>query len=86
MELDSVPKRRPGVELETVGEHAVMLDAQGTVARGLNATAAKVWALIDGQRTVKEIAATLAANADLARVEADVLAFLKQLEQRQLVE
>jgi hypothetical protein len=86
MELHSVPKRRPGVELETVGEHAVMLDAQGTVARGLNATAAKVWALIDGRRTVAQIAAALGADADLKRVEQDVLGFIHQLEERQLVE
>jgi hypothetical protein len=86
MELSSVPRRRPGVELETVGEHAVMLDEQGTVARGLNATAAKVWALIDGRRTVAEIAAALGATAERKRVEADVLAFLRQLKQRQLVE
>jgi hypothetical protein len=86
MELTSVPRRRPGVDLEVVGENAVMIDAQGTVARGLNATAAKVWSLIDDRRTVAEIAAALSATADRARVEADVLAFLRQLEQRQLVE
>ena len=36
------------MSLERVGEQVVMLDAGGTVARGLNETAAQVWELIDG--------------------------------------
>jgi hypothetical protein len=86
MELSHVPKRRPGVEIEVVGDQAVMLDADGTVARGLNATAAQVWALVDGRRTVAQIARELQAAADPERVERDVLAFLTELERRRLVE
>ena len=46
-------------KLERVGEQAVMLDAAGTVARGINETGARVWELIDGRRTVAEIAREL---------------------------
>jgi hypothetical protein len=83
MDARSVPRRRAGVELERVGEHAVMLDAGGTVARGLNETAARIWELIDGRRSVTEIATALEGEGD---VVADVLAFLHQLEQRGLIE
>lgn len=76
----SVPRRRPGVELERVGDQAVMLDAAGTVARGLNATAVAVWELIDGRRSVAEIALALEGP------EADVLAFLGALLERKLID
>jgi hypothetical protein len=78
----SVPRRRPGVELERVGDQAVMLDASGTVARGLNGSAARVWELIDGVRTVSEIVALVHEDA---RVE-EVLAFLVVLQQKGLIE
>jgi len=78
----SVVKRRPGVSVEVVGDQAVMLDASGTVARGLNASAARVWELIDGVRSVAEISAAL----DAGDVERDVIAFLGALLERKLIE
>jgi hypothetical protein len=60
-----------------------MLDAGGTVARGLNATAARVWELIDGRRTVGEIAVELHGEGD---VSSDVLAFCGALLERGLIE
>lgn len=78
----SVPRRRPGVEIERVGEQAVMLDAAGSVARGLNESAARVWELVDGRRTVTQIAAELHPDA---RVE-DVSRFLEALLERGLIE
>jgi pyrroloquinoline quinone biosynthesis protein D len=81
MDGRSVPKRRPGVALEAVGEQAVMLDGEGTTVRGLNASAAQVWELIDGRRTVAEITAALHDDA----AEAEVLEFLEALAARGLV-
>ena len=78
----SVPRRRPGVSIEQVGDQAVMLDAAGTVARGLNATAVSVWELIDGVRSVREIADALGEGD----VVGDVVAFLGQLEARGLID
>lgn len=83
MEGSAVPRKRRGVEIETVGDQAVMLDASGTVARGLNATAVRVWALIDGQRSAVEIARALEGEGD---VERDVIAFLEALLERGLIE
>jgi hypothetical protein len=79
----SVPRRRAGVEVELVGDQAVMLDASGTIARGLNATAARVWELMDGRRTVAQIATELHPEGD---VMADVLAFCGALLERKLIE
>jgi hypothetical protein len=86
MELGSVPRRRKGVELQTVGDQAVMLDEESTMARGLNGTAVRVWGLIDGKRTVAEIAAALEEDAEPEQVQRDVLAFVNALQARQLLE
>lgn len=79
----SVPRRRAGVDVEVVGDQAVMLDASGTIARGLNASAARVWELIDGVRTVEQIALALEGEGD---VVGDVTAFLSALLERRLIE
>ena len=83
LRLDSVPRRRAGVEVERVGDQAVMLDAAGTIARGLNETAVRVWELIDGRRTVAQIAAELHGEGD---VSGDVLEFCRALLERGLIE
>ena len=80
---NSVPRRRAGVEVEVVGDQAVMLDASGTIARGLNATAARVWELMDGRRTIAEIAVELHDEGD---VSGDVLEFCSALLERGLIE
>ena len=79
---DTVPRRKPGAELVLVDGQAVMLDAAGTRALGLNASAARVWELIDGVRTAAHIASELHQNA---RVE-DVLGFLEALRKKGLIE
>ena len=78
----SVPRKKPGAELVLVDGQAVMLDASGTVARGFNASAARVWELIDGVRTAAHIAEELHAHA---RVE-DVLGFLEAPREKGLIE
>ena len=82
MDSGFVPRRRAGVTLERVGEHVVMLDAGSEIARGLNETAARVWELIDGVRSVAQIAAAL----DDGDVLGDVLTFVKALHDKGLVE
>ena len=78
----SVPRRRAGVEVEVVGEQAVMLDSAGTTARGLNASARRVWELIDGRRTIAEIARELHRHAKVD----DVSRFVEALKARGLVD
>ncbi|MFZ5471911.1 MAG: PqqD family protein [Myxococcota bacterium] len=84
---DFVPRRVEGTEASRLGADFVLLDSAGKMLRGLNATGAKVWELIDGCRSAEEIAAHLAsdAGAPLERVRPDVLSFLGQLFDRRLV-
>jgi len=53
----------------------------------LNDTAAGVWLMIDGERSVEEIIAEILKYVDAERdtVAHDVIAFLGQLEQRELI-
>lgn len=65
---------------EVAGELVVLDVKQGTV-RGLNPTGGRVWALMDGRRTVAEIAAAVAVatGESEARVLEDVRAFVSKL-------
>ena len=53
----------------------------------LNGTGADAFRLLDGQRTLEDIALTISEQYDapLDRVQADVLAFAKKLIQREAV-
>ena len=80
-------QRAAGVETATLGGEKVVLDSQGRKLRGLNATGARVWDLIDGVRSVEDIARALAAESgiDLSRALADVQAFVQLLLDRNLI-
>lgn len=82
------PSRREGASAARLGADFVLLDAEGRMLRGLNATAARVWELMDGRLTVAEIAARITQEfgAPEPRVLEDVLAFLEQLSVRGLLE
>ena len=82
------PSRRAGASAARLGADFVLLDAEGRMLRGLNATAARVWELMDGRLTAAEIAARVAEefSAPEARVVEDVLAFLEQLSAQGLLE
>ena len=84
---DQIYRHAPGIEAATLSGEQVILDPQGRKLRGLNATGARVWALLDGRRTAREVAQALAKEAGVyvARALADVLAFLSELEERKLI-
>jgi pyrroloquinoline quinone biosynthesis protein D len=85
--LDRVYRHAPGIETATLAGEKVILDPHGRKLRGLNSTGAQVWELLDGKRTVREVARALAnsAGVDEARALTDVQAFLTELESRQLI-
>ena len=62
-------------------EAVLVLPEQGQV-KVLNPVGASIWALADGSRTVREIAAALCAEyaVERAEAEADALAFVSRLE------
>ncbi len=78
---DSIPRRREGAEGQRFGEDFVVLDPEGHMLRGLNETAARVWELVDGRRTARDIAGVVASEygVEVERVLGDCLAFLERL-------
>jgi pyrroloquinoline quinone biosynthesis protein D len=83
----AVPERSRGAEGLAVGGDFVVLDGQGQMLRGLNATGAAVWELIDGRRTLEAISSELARRyaQPAPRVLEDVVAFARALVARGLI-
>ena len=80
----SAPSLAPGVRLhhDKVRAREVLLAPERIVA--LDETAAAILALVDGRRSLAEIAARLAADydADPAEIEADAAALIVDLAER----
>lgn len=77
----SVPRPRPGLAAVQLDGEAVLTDEQMGAVHHLDPVGSAVWELVDGARSVAQLAAELAAayGADRARVQADVLAFTRRL-------
>jgi hypothetical protein len=84
----TAPRRSSRCAWQTLDGEAVLLDLEGRRVMGLNPVGSFVWELLDGQRTVEDLAAAVAARfgADPARAGQDVRAFLATLRERGLVE
>lgn len=78
---DSVLVPREELAWQVVAGELVVLDLDSHVLRGVNRTAERVWELLDGKRTLGEVAAAVAARyqAPVEQVLGDVLAFAAQL-------
>jgi hypothetical protein len=81
MNADSVLQRSPAMAWQSVGGETVLLNLDGRELMGLNGVGARAWELIDGERTLRQIAAAVAEEFDveLPRAEADVIAFAGEL-------
>lgn len=78
---------QPGIVGQILNDEAVLLlPAKGEV-KVLNAVGARIWSLVDGSRTIAQIAAQIAAEyaVDPAQAEADTLDFVAELAQREMV-
>ena len=66
--------RDPQVTLEHVGDQAVLYDRRNGQAHVLNASAARLWELCDGESTIDEVAERFAAGYEMPAesVRADV--------------
>ncbi len=84
--------RATGVLEDTVEGKAVLIGTKGTQIVELNALGSLVWAAIDGQREVIDLADVVRANlADpgevtAERIQADVRALLAELTRLELVQ
>ncbi len=87
VEAASVCTRQPAAAFHRFGADTVVLDPTGTRLRGLNGTGARVWEMLDGQRTLRQIAEMLAAEfqAPVNQVENEITAFVSLLAQKQLI-
>lgn len=81
----AVPVRRAGVREELIEGELLLYVPDATKAIYLNATAAVIWGLCDGKRSLNELISILAetypeAGADLSGQVQDALAQLVQLD------
>lgn len=81
LQPDRVPRRAANASWRDIGGEMVILDTEGRVLRGLNATGGTAWKLADGSRTIADIARAIAneTGADELRVQGDVVAFFEKL-------
>jgi pyrroloquinoline quinone biosynthesis protein D len=84
----SVPRRKEGAQASVFGADFVVLDPSGRMLRGLNPTAARIWELIDGTRSLDGIAATVAQEfgEPPERVLGDVSRFVTLLVEKGLAD
>lgn len=83
-----VPQRKDTLTHEvTDTDEVVIYDGTGPQLLVLNDIAAGVWLMIDGRRSIADITAEILnhVEAEHTTVTRDVLAFLGQLEQRELI-
>lgn len=80
-------KLREGLAWQEVAGELVVLDLDGMVLRGLNRSGARAWALLDGRRTLGDVAALLATRyaVPVDRALGDLLAFAGDLVRRGLL-
>jgi hypothetical protein len=82
--LADVVAHTPGVVSRMVDGEAVLVDPKKGMVRVLNPTGARIWEMIDGRRTVAELAANIAAEygIEVPRAQADTIAFCEDLVRR----
>lgn len=76
-----LPRRRPGVDLLSVGNRFSLVDSSGHELCALNDTASALWDLCDGQTSIDEMvgAVCLACAIDAERASSDIKGALEQL-------
>ncbi|MDX1665490.1 MAG: PqqD family protein [Candidatus Promineifilaceae bacterium] len=83
----SIPVAAEEIIWRVVDDGAVLISPEAGEVRVLNPVGTKIWQLVDGARSTKEIAAELVATYDISSEQAasDVLHFLDQLAKRDLI-
>ena len=80
-------QRNPRVAHQVLGGKTVILNFEGKRVLGLNEQGTLVWSLLDGARSLEEVVAEVSACAGVGAtaVRDDVLAFVGELQRRDLV-
>ncbi len=84
---ETAPFHGPDVIWRKMGEETVLLNSRSENYYSLNEVGTRVWELIDGQATVREIASRIAEQYDapVEEIEKDVVALLQELREQELV-
>jgi len=79
---------RRGAQAELLAGPVALLVNEQPRVRAVNETAARIWELLDGERSIATISALLAEELDAPaeQIERDVTGFLQQLLDSRLVE
>lgn len=87
MTLDTHPRQAPQTHGRLLESEAVVVRPDRGEIKVLNEAGARVWALSDGAHSVRDIAAVLCAEYEVApaSAEADVLSFLTELQIKGLI-
>ena len=85
--LDAQPRPAPQAHSRLLSHEAVIVRPDLGEIKVLNEVGARIWALCDGARSVRDISAALCAEYDVtaASAEADVLAFIAELQSKGLI-
>jgi hypothetical protein len=86
--LESIPRRSPDVVSRVVRGEAILVLAEQSKLKVLNQPGTRIWQLIDGERSIRQIAAQLCQeyDVDTAQAEQDTLALMVEMLGRGLLE
>jgi hypothetical protein len=87
LSLNRIPLPNPEVVGRMIDNEAVLvLPGKGEV-KVLNEVGGRIWSQIDGQRNIKDIAATINREFNVSQSEAenDTLAFIQQLWDKEII-
>jgi hypothetical protein len=85
--LNVYPQPIPGVLSRIIDGEAVLVMAKRGVVKVLNKVGTRIWTLIDGSRTVEEIASIIGSEyaVDIETAQADTLEFIQQMVDRNMI-
>ena len=80
----TIPTPKPDVIGQRMEDEAVIVTAASGTVKVLNDVGARIWELADGQRTISDIAVTIATEYEvgITQAQADTLAFVAELMRR----
>lgn len=71
--IEKRPYQKPGIEVKVIGSETLLCNTSGEEIHVLNATAAMIWQLCDGQHNPQEMERAIREEFSIA-TETDVLA------------
>lgn len=84
LNLESVPFQAPEVVGRTVKDEAILVMPEKGKVKVLNQSGARIWEMVDGRRSIRQIAAQICQEYEVEATEAemDALAFIRDLVER----